>query len=207
MRQIFPTALLLTALLPSLAHAQSPPQPECTTTTTVHCTGAAAPYAVQPQSTAPAPTIYPPNTYPPSSGLQLPLVLNLGEDTHLVQGTDGILYRERAVSTALPGVWGTGLGLLAGGWLISGTYSALDSSEGVPGLGFLPILGSWIQAAAVDGTGSKTFYAIDGVVQAGGFVMLLVGLAAGPQKLERMPVMITGQGAVGGGTIGLTGRF
>ena len=51
-------------------------------------------------------------------------------------------------------------------------------------------------------------WAVDGLAQAGGFVTFLVGLAAGPDKLERMPLTVGAASFVGGGSgIALSGHF
>ncbi len=212
MRPMSTALMIIVALAPELASAQTTEPSDCTTTTTttVHCTGAAAPYGAQPAPTNAAP-VYPPNSYPTPAGYGAPLLLDLRaiehDDWHVTQSSDGTLWRERRLSTASAPVWGTGLALLATSWIAAGGYSIADYSNGVPGMPFLPVLGSWCQAAAVDGDGTRAFYAIDGIVQAGGLVMLLVGLSAGPKKLERMPVMLGGAPIAGGGGVSVSGRF
>jgi hypothetical protein len=220
------------ALLPSLAHAQSEDPGECTTT--VHCTGAAARYAVpgavQPAAPPPPmapPPIPPPAYYPPPAYPNNVVMLDLrkleSDGWKLVQHSDGSLWRERHVSTASPAVWGTGLALFAASWLGSGIGS-LVSQNGLGPLGFLPVFGAWGNAIAASGHNNCTYYdsysyncsdrkgelagwAIGGIAQAAGFTMFLVGLASGPKKLERQPVMLA-PGAVGsGGGLNAVGQF
>ena len=162
MRQTAAALLTIAFAFPQLARAQADQPSECTTTTTVHCTGAAAAYGALPGGAQPAPQqpVYPPNTYLPAPGYaQPPLIINIGglehDDWHVVRDGDGSFWRERKSSTGAPAVWGTGLGLLISGWAVSGGYSLIDNGEGVPGLGFWPILGSWAQAAIVDSSGAR----------------------------------------------------
>ena len=212
MRHITVVIVFAVAALPAFLHAQAEEPSECTTTTTVRCTGAAAPYGVPPAAQPTAPAYPPAPGYAPPPPVLLDLRALEHDNWHLVQHGDGTLWRERKVSTASPALWGSGLALLAGGWLAAGAYSVYDSGNGVPGLPFAPVIGSWVQAAII-GTadnshgGLAAFYGIDGLLQAGGLVMLLVGLAAGPSKVERMPVMIGGAAISGGGGLSLSGRF
>jgi hypothetical protein len=232
-------ALALSLLLaPSIALAQvappaplpAPPPPpaptapaippgyepsECTTTTTVRCTGAAAPYAVQaaqPQTIvvpapppAPAPAAPPqaaPPTAPPAALL---LDTRLGDGWRLVQAPDGSLWRERKVSSDAPAVWGTGMALWLGGYF-AGAIGGMHEG-GANMLAWWPIIGAFINTSFNSGT-AQALWAVDGLVQTGGFVTFLVGLAAGPDKLERRPLAITPATFVGGGNgVALTGRF
>jgi hypothetical protein len=228
-------ALGLTMLLvPSIAFAQPavlPAQPlpppvddtgECTVTTTVRCTGAAAPYAVQAaQPQAPvivqqAPVVVqPPVVAPvapaaPAAPPQPLMVIDarhlVGEGWKLTQSEDGRLWRERRVSTDSPAMWGTGLTI----WL--GTYAAGILAGMVQGgimeIGWMPIVGAMCNAGfSGDGSG-KALWAVDSLAQGTGFVLFLVGLAAGPQKMERLPVSIGPVGFVGGGSgVALSARF
>ncbi len=55
---------------------------------------------------------------------------------------------------------------------------------------------------------AQALWAVDGLAQAGGFVTFLVGLAAGPDKLERLPLSVGPVGFIGGGSgVALSGRF
>ncbi len=185
---------------------------ECTTTTTVRCTGAAARYGVPPALPPSYPAVAPP--------LANPIFLDLGKLTgdgwRLSQHSDGTLWRQRRRSTDSPGMWGTGLALFSVAWLGAGV-SSLTASQTGP-LGFFPVLGAWMNAGAssgdscgsggsCDNRGTTALWALDGLVQAAGFTMFLVGLVTGPSKLECQPVLIA-PGAIGSGA-GLTavGRF
>ncbi|MGZ3428855.1 MAG: hypothetical protein ACXVCV_19515 [Polyangia bacterium] len=210
-------ALALTImLLPSAVFAQAPaPLPaaddpgECTVTTTVRCTGAAAPYAVEaakPQAPvviqAPAPP--PPPMMPPPGTVILDPRL-LGDNWRVVQSADGCLWRERKVSTDSPALWGTGMAFWLGGYAASIIGGMQEG--GVNLFGWWPIIGAFANTAFNSG-GAQALWAIDGVAQTGGFVMFLVGLAAGPDKMQRMPLTVGAAGFAGGGSgIALSGRF
>ena len=176
-------ALGLTMLLwPSVALAQVAPAPaaapdpgECTVTTTVRCTGVAAPYAVR------------------------------GDGWRVVQSSDGSWWRERKVSTAAPTVWGTGLAFWLGGYA-AGAIGGLEQG-GVGWFGSWPIVGAFVSSAFSSGN-AQALWAVDGLAQAGGFVTFLVGLAAGPDKLEHLPLAVGPMGFAGGGSgVALSGRF
>ena len=220
--------VLLVAMFSSLARAQSG---ECTTTTTVHCTGDAAPYAVPgavapapappaypPPPAYPSPPVYPPPAYYPSANLML--LKPDSDGWKLSQHPDGSLWRERERSTSSPGVWGTGLAIFTVSWLGTGIGS-LESENGLGPLGFLPVFGAWANAIAestrnnCDGyyvgcdnhSAATAGWAIAGLAQAAGFTMFLVGLASGPRKVERQPIMLV-PGAVGsGGGLNAVGQF
>jgi hypothetical protein len=202
-------ALALTiVLLPSIALAQQPLPPatpdlgECTTTTTVRCTGAAAPYAVQPPP-APAPIVVAPP--PPQIVILDPRKL-AGDGWKLTQSADGCLWRERRISTDAPSVWGTGLALWLGGYA-AGIVAGMEQG-GFNEIGWMPIIGAMVNAAFTDDNTGRALWAIDSVAQAGGFVMFLVGLAAGPDKIERQPVQLGAASFGGGGSgIAISGRF
>jgi hypothetical protein len=92
-------------------------------------------------------------------------------------------------------------------WL--GGYAAAmigGTKTGYP-LGWLPIMGPWLNASFTTGT-AQLLWAVDSVAQAGGFIVFLVGVAAGPGKLERLPLHI-GPAAFAGGAQGISvsGRF
>src|SRR6185312_15523146 len=71
---------------------------ECTVTTTVHCTGAAAPYAVQAAQPQAPPVAVPPASAPPQI-MYLDTRHLVGDGWKLTQSPDGRLWRERKVST------------------------------------------------------------------------------------------------------------
>ncbi len=95
------------------------------------------------------------------------------------------LWSERKVSTPLPGMWGAGLGL----WVASYAVGAIAGASSNDPFGWWPILGP-IAASALSHDTAQVLWAVDSVVQVGGFVVFLVGLAAGPAKVERVPVWI-----------------
>jgi hypothetical protein len=206
-------ALALTMmLLPSIVLAQQPLPPaidpgECTTTTTVRCTGAAAPYAVMPPP-APAPIVVAPPPPPPAA----PQIVILdprklaGDGWKLSQDASGCLWRERKTSTDAPAVWGTGLAFWLGGY--GASIIAGMNQGGFNEIGWMPIIGAMVNAAFNEDGTTQALWAIDSVAQAGGFVMFLVGLAAGPDKIERQPVQLGAASFVGGGSgIAISGRF
>lgn len=181
---------------------------ECVTTTTVRCTGAAAPYAVQP---APPPTVVvtppppPVAAPPPPAPAPAPILLDprLLNGWKLVQTPEGCLFRERKISTDAPGVWGTGLAV----WLTSYFAGAIGGQVGENPLGWWPVIGAFVTSSFTSG-GPQVLWAIDGVAQAGGFVTFLVGLAAGPDKVERLPLTVGPMAVAGAGSgIALAGHF
>ena len=193
-------------LLPSIVLAQEPLPPaadpgECTTTTTVRCTGAAAPYAVMPPPPVAAPA-------PPAA----PQIIILdprklaGDGWKLTQDASGCWWRERKTSTDSPATWGTGLAFWLGGYAAS--IIAGMEEGGINYFGWWPIIGAMMNTAFAEDTGAKAMWAVDSLAQAGGFVVFLVGLAAGPDKVERQPIHITPTAFVGGGSgIALSARF
>ena len=208
-------------LLPSIALAQQPLPPaedpgECTTTTTVRCTGAAAPYAVMPPP-APAPVVVappPPAAPPPPVAAPAPppqiVILDprklAGDGWKLTQDASGCWWRERKTSTDSPGVWGTGLAFWLGGY--AAAVIAGMQQGGISEFGWWPIIGPMMNAAFTNSDSGRALWAVDGIAQAGGFVMFLVGLAAGPDKIERQPIQLGATSFVGGGQgIALSGRF
>jgi hypothetical protein len=225
MRALGLTLILLPSVVlaqPAVAPAPLPPaedQGECTVTTTVRCTGAAAPYAVQAAQPAPAeppiviqaPPAPPPPVAPsppivPSQALILDARHLVGEGWRLTQSPDGRLWRERKVSTESPAMWGGGMAL----WLT--TYFAGAIAGQMQGdfnqVAWLPIVGPMLLAGFSSGSGTQALWAVDSLAQGTGFVLFLVGLAAGPEKIERLPVSVGPIGLVGGGSgVALTGRF
>jgi hypothetical protein len=222
-------AVALTMILvPSMLLAQEPAPPpsvdpgECTVTTTVRCTGAAAPYAVQaaqpqapiviqtppPAPAPPAPPVAAPPVVAPPMIAPGTIILDphaLRDGWRLVQAEDGALWRERKISTDAPAVWGTGMAFWLGGYaaaVIAGT-----EQSGANLFAWWPIIGAFVNTS-FNSAGAQAAWAIDGLAQAGGFVTFLVGLAAGPDKLERMPLTVGAASFVGGGSgVALSGRF
>jgi hypothetical protein len=208
-------ALALTLMLvPSMALAQQPlpaaeDPGECTTTTTVRCTGAAAPYAVMPPPAPAPPVVAPP---PPPAAPVAPQIVILdprrlaGDGWKLTQDNQGCWWRERRTSTDAPHVWGTGLAFWLGGYaaaIIGGMQQG-----GFNEIGWMPIIGAMVAAPFSPSDTGKALWAIDGFAQAGGFVAFLVGLAAGPDKVERQPIHLDTIGFAGGGSgVALSGRF
>jgi hypothetical protein len=207
--------LLVVLLSSSVALAQQPappPEGECTVTTTVKCTGAAAPYAIE--AVKPEPIVVappPPVAAPAPAPAPLPppvYVLDprqLGDGWRMVQGSDGLLYRERKVSTDSPAVWGTGMAFWLGGYAAAIIGGMQQGGGGY--FGWWPVIGAFINTSFTSGT-TQALWAIDGIAQAGGFVTFLVGLAAGPDKIERRPLTVAPTTFVGGGSgVALSGRF
>jgi hypothetical protein len=208
---------LMLMMVPSMALAQQPLPPaddpgECTTTTTVRCTGAAAPYAVMPPPAPAPPVVAPPPPGREDDSPVQPRIVILdprkltGDGWKLTEDASGCLWRERKRSTDSPAVWGTGMAFWLGGYaaaIIGGMQQG-----GISEFGWWPIIGPMMNAAFTDSDSSRVLWAVDGIAQAGGFVMFLVGLAAGPDKLERQPIHLGAASFVGGGNgIALSGHF
>ena len=206
------------ALPPAAAPAPAPmPQPlpplpddgECTVTTTVRCTGAAAPYAVQ-AAQPQAPIVVQPAPPPPVTPPQIMYLDTrhlVGDGWKLTQSADGRLWRERRVTSESPGMYGAGLTI----WLSTYAASIIGGmmQGGIDMIGWMPIIGAMVNAGI--GSSNDTaqgLWAVDSLAQGTGFVLFLVGLAAGPEKLERMPVSFGPVGFVGGGSgVALSARF
>jgi hypothetical protein len=227
-----PLVLLVLVLGASPALARPDEDAECTTTTTVRCTGAAALYgappatlppappqaapappeaAPAPPETAPAPpeaAPAPPPAYaPPRLVLIDPRAYERG-GWHITQDANGTIYRERRRSTASRGTWAAGLGLFAGTWAL-GIVSGVVWEQRNPPAYIMPVLGAWIQAAFQRSSdeGARAGWAVNGAVQAAGFITMLVGFAAGPAKVERQPIVVGPLALQGGGGLYTAGRF
>jgi hypothetical protein len=129
----------------------------------------------------------------------------LGDGWRVVEGPDGCLLRERKISTDAPAVWGTGMAFWLGGYT-AGIIGGMQEG-GAGAFAWWPIIGAFVNTAFTSG-GTQALWAVDGVAQVGGFVTFLVGLAAGPDKLERRPLSVGPAAFVGGGSgVALSGRF
>ena len=224
---LLPSIALAQPALPPAAAPAPVPQPlppplpapddgECTVTTTVRCTGAAAPYAVQAaqpqapivvQPPAPPVVVAPPAPVTPPQIMYLDTRHLVGDGWKLTQSPDGRLWRERKLSTESPGMYGAGLTI----WLSTYAASIIGGmmQGGINMIGWMPIVGAMVNAGigSSDGT-AQGLWAVDSLAQGTGFVLFLVGLAAGPEKLERLPVTVGPVGFVGGGSgVALSARF
>jgi hypothetical protein len=130
----------------------------------------------------------------------------LGDGWRIVQSPDGCLWRERKVSTDSPAVWGTGMAFWLGGYA-AGIIAGMQQGD-VNVFAWWPIIGAFVNSAFNNGDSAKALWAIDGLAQAGGFVTFLVGMAAGPDKMQRLPLTVTPASFAGGGSgVALVGRF
>jgi hypothetical protein len=206
---IVPAAPVIVPAAPAVAPAAPAVEPsECVTTTTVRCTGAAAPYAVQA-----APTVVVPAN-PPAAPAPAPaptLLLDpqaLGGGWTLVQTPDGRIWRERKTGGDTPGLWGAGLAFWLGTYGI-GVFGSIAAGDGSILFSTVPILGAFLNAGITARSDTaRTLWALDGVVQVGGFVAFLVGACVGPTKVQRVPLTIAPTSLVGGGQgVALQGRF
>lgn len=130
------------------------------------------------------------------------------------------------------GAVAVGGGLIGAGWVLSvvhgflgevagidcqksyGGYVSTFSCQDTDGYGpiYIPVAGPFLEAASHDGTLSdadKGFLAIEGLLQAGGAVTMLVGLASLPVTLSSKTASVTLTPAVtaSGASLGLTGSF
>jgi hypothetical protein len=207
-----PTVVAPAPLPPGMIALPQAAEPsECVTTTTVRCTGAAAPYAVpQPQppaivvpAPAPPPQLQPQLTRPT---LMLDPHAAVGDGWHLEQTSDGVIWRARKRSTDSPAVWGTGLAVWLGSYALAAGVGTSNGDFTL--IGWWPMLGAFFAASSCSSDSAKAAWTIDGLAQVGGFVTFLVGLAVGPEKMEREPVLVTPISLAGGGSgVGIVGRF
>ncbi|MBK8258648.1 MAG: hypothetical protein IPK82_39065 [Polyangiaceae bacterium] len=204
----------------SSAHADEPPPPP----------GAAQPPPGYGQPPPPGygqpppgygqPGYYPPPGYgqpyypnPPAD--TRPLTLDYEEDQPIPAG-----YHLR--TRVRRGLVGGGAGLLGGMWLLSVIVGAVGSSadEAVTGNGdewvpmYIPIAGPFVAIGTVGSSGAGTaFLMLDGIAQAGGAAMLILGIAMPEKKLVRdsMTFHVTPDVAVtpmfGGTSAGVVGTF
>jgi uncharacterized membrane protein YphA (DoxX/SURF4 family) len=86
----------------------------------------------------------------------------------------------------VPGVWGTGIGLLASGWLVSGIMGTLGLGSPVC---WLPIIGAFVSPATTYTTypganvGTIALQIPLGIVQTLGGVLILAGVLAKKEVL------------------------
>ncbi|MGZ3426856.1 MAG: hypothetical protein ACXVCV_09420, partial [Polyangia bacterium] len=165
----------------------------------------AAPYAVQP-ALPPQPLVAPATLPAPPA----PIILDprqLGDGWRLVQTPDGCLWRERKISSDSPAVWGTGMAFWLGGYAAAVIGGMQQGGGNI--FGWWPIIGAFVNTAINNNNGgAQTLWALDGIAQAGGFVTFLIGLAAGPDKMQRLPLTVgTASFAGGGSGVALAGRF
>jgi len=103
---------------------------------------------------------------------------------------------ERTKRTPMASVWVPGLVVWLGTYLGTSIGGARDD-RAYAAIPFFGALGMGI-AGAVDGDAARGFgYSIGGLLQVGGFVMFLAGLA-GSKKIERLPVRLTPGGTLVG---------
>jgi hypothetical protein len=177
--------LLLTT---SIARAQQPPacaaaddEPGCTSVTVVPPPGVVVP-------PPPAP---PPQLILPAPGTAL------GDGWTLTRDPNGLMYRERSVTSRKVGLWISGLSVFATLYLIGGVVTSVDDNLGsVKGIGFLPVIGAFV-AGGKTGQGSyldheflEGSYIVYGLIQAAGFAMLVAGASLRKTHTERQPVVI-----------------
>ena len=175
---------------------------ECTVTTTVRCTGAAAPYARAGSAAAgaggdaaaaAAAVAAPPPPRRAAAGAAdhpRPARSSAATAGSVVQS-----HRRTAVARA------QALDRLARqcgapGWRSGSAATPPASSAATAEGGFnaasrrWPIIGAFVNAGVRTAARAQVLWAVDGLAQAGGFVTFLVGLAAGPDKMERLPLTV-----------------
>lgn len=194
---------LTSCLLPGLASAQTTVQGQIIIQEAAPTTSAAPP----PQAQAYGQPVYqqPAQVYvqPQQTTPQCPVGAQLQVDQYGRQGC----VMETTRHHVSGGLLGGGIGLLAGGWVISGVsglFAALFGSVGCAfggsgscfdasafmGWGWIPVIGPWGQMGYVwpnADTGMYAWLAIEGALQAAGLVMLIFG-AVGEDSVELTPV-------------------
>lgn len=196
---ILVAALLCIVITSRAAQAQAPdPTGECTTTTTTttHCTGAAAPYAARSSSST---VILAP---PPPAPMVMPYPLALPSGWRLTRDSSGALWRERK-GHGQPRLWAPGLALWLSSYLLV-SFGGLAARESLTSI---PLAGAFVGAARSNDAGGQIGWAVDGIVQLTGFILVVAG-ASLDGKLERLPVGVAPIALHGGGSgVALTGRF
>ena len=135
-----------------------------------------------------------------------PIDLDLvGHRWQIMQDSDGRLYHVRKVRTARLAVWAPGLAL----WLSSYAAGVVGGAyeDGGASLAWLPCAGALVKSI-ITTDATQILWALDAGAQVAGLVTFIVGLAAGPYKLERRPI-VAGPVAFagGGGGLAVSGRF
>ena len=102
-------------------------------------------------------------------------------------------------STDSPGVWGAGLTVLAR-HLRRRHHRRRRRRAASTLIGWMPIIGAIVNAACQTAAARRRCGPSTAWRRATGFVLFLVGLAAGPEKLERVPLTVGPIGFVGGGS-------
>jgi hypothetical protein len=219
------------------AQAALDPQ-SCETISTVRCTGAAAPLALPthapliappavapqpPAAAAPVPAAPPPAAYPPAplgceacpppaEAAPTPwagpaLAGSVGPGFKLVLDERGQLAYERRKKGTTPGVWGPGLAL----WLVSYLGTSIGGVADAGPYAAIPFFGGFVYGGfeLIDGNlGKGIGYSVGGAMQLSGFVMFLVGLSAGKDKIDRIPVRVSPLAyREGGGGFAVAARF
>jgi hypothetical protein len=213
-------AVLIMLIAPSL-RAEEPDgctaTTTTTTTTTVKCTGAAAPLAVPAEATttttvAPAPDpLPPPAPVAPAPVAPAPVVVSGCVDVacsgaplgtwRLAVDDRGRLWQERVVRKRSNGLWIGGLALTLSTWLLGAAIIPYDV------FGWFPVGGAFMNAVMFGGSWLSALYAIDGLLQVGGWVMFIVGVARKGEKIERQRVTVGPLLLPSGGGVGIAGRF
>lgn len=227
--------LVIGVSVASLAVAQ--PVPTCRTTTTVECTGSAAPLAVPyesgGQAVAPPAPVYPPSPayapppgYPsnaPPPGMPVPgtpyapvnpqhpwVVVPpvLGNGWRLVTAPDGQLLRERRTHSMSPALFGTGLATLLVSYLGSG-FGTLATHHAGRGVGFVPVFGAFAETAFSLDNGSRGAAAAWAVagVLQIGGIVMTAVGGVAREKVERIPFRIGFGATSDAATVTLGGRF
>jgi hypothetical protein len=120
----------------------------------------------------------------------------------------------RTEEREIRGLWIAGLALWAATWIADWTVTGLaEEREDLRNVAFVPIVGPWIQLAMGQGAGSsggETLLIADGIAQAAGAVMILVGALVKREVRvrERAPRWSLGVAPTqGGGALALSGTF
>ena len=232
MRRTIALVVLGTWMFAASRPADADAEPSCETVTTVRCTGSAAPLALPGNAPAPvaaqqiripAPPPVPQPLPPQEDDAEVPQlraperpaccaaaqpsydpVAKIPGGWHLVQ-EGGELMLQRKRRTGIAGVWGPGLAL----WLVSYAGTSIGGVRDDRPWAAIPFFGGFVAGGieAFEGSTSRVLgYTAGSLLQLGGFITFLVGVAAG-EKLERMPLRIAPTAARDGGGLSLTARF
>ncbi|HZS36633.1 MAG TPA: hypothetical protein VFF06_07405 [Polyangia bacterium] len=202
MSRVARSCALVASLVSGMAFGQEPDECTTTTTTTVKCTGAAAPLAVPAPDPVAQPVAAPPPIYVQPPPQQPVLILPpLEGNWRFVMEPGGQLWRERVTRKRMGGLWGGGLGLWLSTYLIGVVAMPLNP------FGWIPVFGAFTTAAFLGGGTATALFALDGVLQLGGWVMFIVGLSHSREKVERERVTVGPMLLPSGGGVGISGRF